>query len=164
MSDLPHTSFHIGDSTVGPPVTSLNGAIFWIPEPSGFDALHRVNGPVGRFLKNKAAEVEMLARGFAPVDTGDLQRSIGTTYGKYEEGIYAEVGTDLFYAPFQEFGTSNGVPPHPFLRPALAAAFEDVFSGSGFMEGGSVSDFGGAFEGTEGRFDWDPGSESWDEI
>lgn len=50
------------------------------------------------------------------VITGNLRRSesIQPGPGKFEVNI----GTDVEYAPFEEFGTRYR-PPHPFLRPAF---------------------------------------------
>lgn len=115
--------FNMGDPVVGGivPMTFGVGGIVWIPEPSGFDALCRVNGPVGRLCKDIASMARTLARSYAPVDTGLLRSSISIEFGKWAEGIYADIGTDVEYAAFQEFGTSRN-PPHPYLRPALADA------------------------------------------
>lgn len=35
------------------------------------------------------------------------------------DGLTAQVGTNDPIGPWQEFGTSRGIPPRPFLRPAL---------------------------------------------
>lgn len=156
MLDWPSVSHSIGDPTVGPPLTSVTGAVMWIPEPGGFDSLLRVNGPVGKFLKFKAEECREIAQALAPIDTGDLVDSIDIAYGKDGNNIWAEIGTDIFYAPFQEFGTTRN-PPHPFLRPALAAVMSDL-SGPG---GAYVDDMGGTAEGPGDRFDWDSGAREW---
>lgn len=56
-----------------------------------------------------AEDVEGAAKAGAPVDTGALRDSITHDH----ERVY----TDLYYAPFVEYGTAtNG--PQPFLRPA----------------------------------------------
>lgn len=120
----------------------------------------RVNGPVGRFLKDRTEQVRDLAKNLAPVDTGALRDSLFIQYGKWEGGIYSEVGTDVFYAPFQEFGTVNH-DAHPFLRPALMSVVEDTLA-SGRIDG-YVEDWGGDMFGVEDRFDWDPGTREWSE-
>ena len=57
--------------------------------------------------------------------TGDLVASIEVTEGSAAAGPYVEVGTRLDYGLYQEFGTcqhaktGKGVPPHPFMRPAI---------------------------------------------
>ena len=156
MSDWPSVSHSVGDPAVGPPLAALTGAVMWIPEPKGFDSLLRVNGPVGRFLKNKAEQCQMMARSMAPVDTGDLRDSIFVRYGKDGNNIFAEIGTDIFYGPFQEFGTSRN-PPHPYLRPALAATMSDLGPGA-VWAGGNI---GAEFEGPGDRFSWDSDAREW---
>lgn len=53
------------------------------------------------------------ARAYAPEDTGELARGL-----RYErKGTTATVTSDAFYAPFQEFGTSQ-MAPNPYIGPA----------------------------------------------
>ena len=61
------------------------------------------------------------AQRLAPVDTGALRNSIRVE----ETRDGAAVGTDLEYAPFVEYG-HKGVPPHPFLSPAVEAHKRDI--------------------------------------
>lgn len=63
----------------------------------------------------------------APVDTGRLKRSIHPTIPhQVGPGVQqTEVGTNVEYAPYQEFGTKY-IPPHPYLSPALAESTKDV--------------------------------------
>jgi len=56
-----------------------------------------------------AEDVRDLAQSFAPVDTGRLQGSINAEGGT--------VATDVEYAAFVEYGTSD-TPAQPFMRPA----------------------------------------------
>lgn len=49
------------------------------------------------------------------VDTGTLRRSM--TFVFYERDSYAEIGTNVMYAPFVEFGTCR-MSSRPYLRPA----------------------------------------------
>lgn len=155
------TTFSIGDSVVGPPAVSLLGNVQWIPEPSGFDAMCRVKGPVGAFLKSRSEMVRDLAQALAPVDTGVLRDSIEIQYGKWEDGIYSEVGTDVYYAVFQEYGTVNH-DAHPFLRPALMSVMQDTL---GTHEWGSdTAGWAGEAFSQEGRFDWNPQTREWMEI
>lgn len=67
-----------------------------------------------------ALRVEREARKRAPIDTGRLRNSL--THRVYSTGYaaVAEVGTDVEYAVYQEFGTSR-VPPTRFLGGALQA-------------------------------------------
>lgn len=121
--DMPGEGFGGGEIIAAS--TALLGGVIFIPDPSGFDALMRVNGPVGKALKRWAEDTQRMAQGMAPVDTGELRDSIQISYGKSSDGIYADIGSDVFYAGYQELGTSRN-PPHPFLRPALAAALAEI--------------------------------------
>lgn len=64
------------------------------------------------------------ARRLAPVDTGRLRSSIQASEVRRDaRGPYVEVGTNVEYAPFVEFGTSRQR-PRPFLRPAFLYAVQ----------------------------------------
>lgn len=52
------------------------------------------------------------AASVAPVDTGRLKDSIG--HAVVDNEVY--IGTNVEYAPYQEFGTSKGVPGRHFLQ------------------------------------------------
>ena len=70
-------------------------------------------------LLNSALIVERDAKINAPVDTGRLRSSImhrDKDFGTNEPMI--EVGTNVEYAPYVEFGTSKAA-AQPFLFPAL---------------------------------------------
>lgn len=72
-----------------------------------------------------ALRVEREARLRAPVDTGRLRNSIthrivGTGYA-----IVAEIGTDVEYAVYQEFGTAH-TPATRFLGSALQAVAQQL--------------------------------------
>lgn len=85
------------------------------------------NGPVARDLARRAIKVESAAKRYASgrpgpnVQTGRLRGSITWAIGTDGGGLYADVGTNVFYAPFVELGTSRA-PAYPFLGPALDAA------------------------------------------
>lgn len=66
-----------------------------------------------------AFRIQADARRNAPVDTGRLRSSIFVRH--LQGGMAAEVGTDVHYAPYQEYGTSRGVPPLFFLNFAYDA-------------------------------------------
>lgn len=91
-------------------------------------------------LKKSCLLVESSAKEKAPVETGTLRRSIHTEL----HDKYGEVGTNLHYAPYVEYGTgifakdgngrqtpwryqsadgtwhtTSGMHPQPFLGPAL---------------------------------------------
>lgn len=81
------------------------------------------SGMQARVLKNAltagALPIQNEAKILAPYETGTLRRSIHTeivTHG--DDRIVAEIGTDVDYAPHQEFGTRK-MAAHPFLRPAF---------------------------------------------
>lgn len=61
------------------------------------------------------------ARELCPVDTGRLRSSITMKQGEGVNGPYVEVGTNVAYAAWVEYGTSKS-PAQPFLRPGLLAA------------------------------------------
>jgi HK97 gp10 family phage protein len=69
---------------------------------------------VHSFLLNWAKQVEMAAKGKAPVRTGYLQSSIYSTVKDW----VAEVGAEATYALFVELGTRH-MRARPYLYPAL---------------------------------------------
>ena len=101
----------------------------------------------GLLIANKAKEL-------APWETGSLRRSIhvgghvdmtkdydpagdlqrhGAEYS--DLGARAPktvvVGTNLEYAPYQEYGTSRGVPAHPYMKPAMDIERDNVIKEAG---------------------------------
>lgn len=72
-----------------------------------------------------ALSVEASAKGLAPVDTGTLRRSITHKPGRDVRGFYVDVGTNVVYAPFVEFGT-RFMRPQPYLRPAFLQAVNQL--------------------------------------
>lgn len=66
-------------------------------------------------------QVQSKARSLCPVDTGRLRSSIVMVKGRDGTGFYVEVGTNVSYARFVEFGTSK-MRARPFLLPAVALA------------------------------------------
>lgn len=54
------------------------------------------------------------------VRTGRLRGSITWRLGRDALGMYADIGSSVFYAPFVELGTSR-MAARPYLRPALNA-------------------------------------------
>ena len=63
---------------------------------------------------------EAAAKLSAPVDTGNLRRSITHELGVSGFDQFVRIGTNVDYAIFQELGTRFH-PAHPFLRPSLGA-------------------------------------------
>lgn len=85
------------------------------------------HGPVARDLSRRAIRVESRAKRNASgrpgpmVRTGRLRSSITWRLGQDGEGVYADIGSSVFYAVFVESGTSRA-PAYPFLSPAIVAA------------------------------------------
>lgn len=85
------------------------------------------NGEVAQDLTRRAIRVEAAAKANATqrpgpqVRTGRLRGSITWRLGEDSEGLYADVGSAVLYAPYLEYGTTR-MPAYPFLRPALEAA------------------------------------------
>lgn len=64
------------------------------------------NDYMGRAIQRIAFQIEAKAKINAPIDRGGLRSSIHTEGPKQTlSGLEATVGTDLEYAPYQEFGT-----------------------------------------------------------
>jgi hypothetical protein len=62
-------------------------------------------------IERSAINIEREAKNACPVDFGILRSSIEKTVGASDAGriLSAEVGTNVEYAPFVEFGTGSGV-------------------------------------------------------
>ncbi len=71
--------------------------------------------------------VENRAKGFAPVDTGLLKRSIENKVSTKADGVEGKIFTNVEYALFQEKGTSK-MAGQPFLRPGLKASRAEINS------------------------------------
>lgn len=72
-----------------------------------------------------AIGVESAAKHLCPVDTGNLRRSITHKPGRDGLGYYVDVGTNVIYGPFVEFGTRY-MRPQPYLRPAFLQAVNQL--------------------------------------
>lgn len=90
--------------------------------------LTSTQGPIAKDLARAATKVETAAKQFASgqgggpqVRTGRLRSSISWQIGLDGLGIFAAVGTNVYYAPFVEFGTDRAR-PYPFLVPAVKFA------------------------------------------
>lgn len=85
------------------------------------------NSAIAMDLAKKAILVEATAKQYASgrpgpnVITGRLRGSITWRLGVDALSMYADIGTNVYYAIFVEMGTSRA-PAYPFLRPALEAA------------------------------------------
>lgn len=69
---------------------------------------------VARALEAIGLQAEGYAKMLAPVDTGRLRNSLTHTV----EGNAAYIGTNVEYAPYQEYGTRR-TKAQPFLKPAV---------------------------------------------
>lgn len=63
------------------------------------------------------ADAASTAANKAPVDTGNLKNSIGHAV----DGKTVYIGTNVEYAPYQELGTSTGIPAKHFLKHGVEA-------------------------------------------
>lgn len=99
----------------------LERALGELPKATARNTLNRV-------LMKAAENMDDIASGFAPVDTGQLQRSVVTgkrltqsqsRQQKKDGKHFAEVhvGTEVPTGIFQEFGTFKE-PAQPFMRPS----------------------------------------------
>lgn len=108
-------------------IVALEDRLVW--DTAAIEHLLRgVDGPVAGDLLRRAIRVEAAAKNFATgnnggprVRTGRLRASISHAIGKDEQGLYADVGSNVEYAGFVELGTRRNR-PYPYLRPALPAA------------------------------------------
>lgn len=80
------------------------------------EAIDLKNEAIARALEKIGLVAERYAKGYAPVDTGRLRNSISHEAAPEEGAVY--IGTNVEYAPYQEFGTVNQAGT-PFLRPAV---------------------------------------------
>jgi len=83
--------------------------------------LLRINAQIEKALsqviRKTAFSIEARAKSLCPVDTGVLRNSITT---KIHSPMKATVGTNVEYAPYQEFGTRHQK-GKPFMTPAVDA-------------------------------------------
>lgn len=68
-----------------------------------------------------AAKVNASGRPGPRVRTGRLRSSISWRLGQDALGIYADIGSNVEYAGYVEYGTDRA-PAFPYLKPALEAA------------------------------------------
>lgn len=98
-------------------------------------ATPRMREQAGRLTTQTALDMEATGKGLAPVRTGNLRRSIHTELG--QDGLSAEVGTDLEYAPYVEYGTSR-MAPQAYMRPAFERHAPEYVAGMQGIVGDSV--------------------------
>lgn len=76
---------------------------------------HAINQAIAAALEECGLAAERFAKAKCPVDTGRLRNSITHALDVEDEAVY--VGTNVEYAPYQEFGTHGKDGKH-FLRDA----------------------------------------------
>ena len=86
------------------------------------DAIAKLSGgdDIIRALEVAGGIGELSAKEHAPVDTGNLRRSITHEVTVRGDNPFVRIGTNVEYGLFQEVGTVHH-PAHPFLRPAMEA-------------------------------------------
>lgn len=78
------------------------------------EVLEAMNEQVLAWLEAIGEDAAGTAADKAPVDTGRLKGSISSAVVESEKAVY--IGTNVEYAPYQEFGTSRGVKGKHFLQ------------------------------------------------
>lgn len=68
-------------------------------------------------LTKCGVNMERYAKQLCPVDTGRLRASI--THELADDGRAVYVGTNVYYAPYVEMGTSKHPKPQPFIEPSV---------------------------------------------
>lgn len=99
----------------------------------------RVGAEAAKLVRQTALDIEGSAKEFAPVRTGTLWRSIHHEIqgdGRFAS-MSAEIGTDVEYAPFVEYGTSR-MAPQPYMRPAFDRHTPEYIAGMQHIAGDSV--------------------------
>lgn len=77
--------------------------------------------PILDAMRDSVLIIDRGAKQNAPVDTGRLRASITPAITSSGEDVEGVVGTNVYYAPFQEFGTRRGLKGKRYMQ----RAFED---------------------------------------
>jgi phage gpG-like protein len=83
-------------------------------EDNSEEVLEAMNEQVLAWLEAIGEDAAGTAADKAPVDTGRLKSSISSAVVESEKAAY--IGTNVEYAPYQEFGTSRGIKGKHFLQ------------------------------------------------
>lgn len=94
---------------MGVKFTGVNELRAALKKKSGMDAVMHI-------VKQNGAEMQSRAQRNAPVDTGNLKRSIGLDI--MDAGLTAKVEPTAEYAPYLEYGT-RFMEAQPFVKPAF---------------------------------------------
>ncbi|MFC3212725.1 HK97-gp10 family putative phage morphogenesis protein [Planomicrobium okeanokoites] len=78
----------------------------------------RIEEAAKKIVKRRTSEMNRLAQRKAPVDTGELRRSITSVYT--DNGMTGQVSAGMHYSPYVEYGT-RFMTAQPFMRPAYQA-------------------------------------------
>ena len=78
------------------------------------EVLEALQDKVVDWLETIGEDAAGTAADKAPVDTSRLKNSISHAVVESENAVY--IGTNVEYAPYQEFGTSKGVPGKHFIQ------------------------------------------------
>lgn len=78
------------------------------------EVLEALDDQVVDWLDTIGEDAAGTAADFAPVDTGRLKNSISHAVVESEKAVY--IGTNVEYAPYQEFGTSRGIKGKHFIQ------------------------------------------------
>lgn len=87
------------------------------------EVLEAMNEQVFAWLEAIGEDAAGTAADKAPVDTGRLKGSISSAVVESEKAVY--IGTNVEYAPYQEFGTSRGIKGKHFLQFGASAHQEE---------------------------------------
>ena len=85
----------------------------------------KVDKPFKAFFEASAIAVQGKATPLAPIDTGRLRASM--TY-QVKSATLAEIWPDVYYAIYQDQGTSRGIRPKYFMRDGAKAALGQIKS------------------------------------
>lgn len=103
-----------------------------------FDRIREINNRipqvVATLIRKAVGDTEGLAKLRVPVATGALKNSIATSVDVRGDVVVGEVGTNLHYAPYIEFGTRN-MAAQPFLVPAFDRVRMSLSGSLGKLEG-----------------------------
>jgi len=83
-------------------------------ESHSAEVIEDMKGKLHNWLEAVGLDASSTAASVAPVDTGRLKNSISYQVVDAENSVY--IGTNVEYAPYQEFGTSRGVAGKHFIQ------------------------------------------------